>query len=385
MMMPVRARRPISWATAFHRSRTRFRVALGVVVVFLVVQLVWWLIFQKQYIEEVMLQTTAAWARDARTVERVLEARPDAVAAFKLEYPHLDLNTRPVQVDPQALDAFREKQIRHLRMFTFEGPFFLAVILGGLAVVSLSFRADQELRRRQSNFLMAATHEFRTPISTLRLLIETAQYRELPRDKQLEYLQRMETELRRLQDASERVLATARLEQGHGVGEMRVQDFNRVVAGFLESQRAGLEARGASITFEQHAEALPVMLDASAFGIVLGNLLDNAVKYSPDTEKPVIVRIQRDARNAVLEIEDRGVGINASEVPHVFDQFYRVGNELTRNARGLGLGLFLVRGITELMGGRVGCEPLPQGTRFTVRLPLEAQPVTAPEPTRQIA
>ena len=366
-------RRTSSWATSLERSRTRFRVALTVVVVFLVVQLVWWLVFQKGYIESVMLQTTAAWARDARTVERVLQAAPQDLRALQAEYPHLDVRSRPVRVNPEALEAFREKQIRHLRMFSYEGPFFLLVILGGLGVVAWSFRLDGELRRRQSNFLMAATHEYRTPISTLRLLIETAQYRELPRDRQLEHLRRMEGELRRLQDASERVLATARLEGGHGVGELRPQDLRRVVEDFVASQRAGLESRGATLTLELPQKPVPTSLDASAFGIVLGNLLDNAVKYSPDETKPVIVRVREEAGRAVLEVEDRGVGIARGEAAQVFDQFYRVGNELTRDARGLGLGLFLVRGISELMGGRATCEPLARGTRFTVRLPLGAR------------
>jgi signal transduction histidine kinase len=71
---------------------------------------------------------------------------------------------------------------------------------------------------------------------------------------------------------------------------------------------------------------------------------------------------------------DCGVGLEQHEVAHVFDQFYRVGNELTRTAKGLGLGLYLVRGITELLGGRVRCEPLEQGTRFTVTLPIASIP-----------
>jgi signal transduction histidine kinase len=256
-------------------------------------------------------------------------------------------------------------------MFAYEVPFFLAVMLSGLYVIALSVRSDFELKRRQQNFLLAATHEFRTPISTLRLLVETAQYRELPREKQLDVLERMNNEVSRLQDVSERVLATARLEQGVAVAQsLEERDLNAVVTQIVEERRRGLEARGARITLESSPQPLAVSLDPAAFSIVLGNLLENAVKYTPTPEKPVWVRLGSSASGALLVVEDRGIGIDAKEIPHVFDQFYRVGNELTRTAKGLGLGLYLVRGITELLGGTVRCDALEVGTRFTVSLPL---------------
>jgi signal transduction histidine kinase len=238
------------------------------------------------------------------------------------------------------------------------------------------------LKRRQQNFLLAATHEFRTPISTLRLLVESAQYRELPREKQLELLERMNTEVSRLTDVSERVLATARLEQGAVIGSLEVRDLGIVTAAIVAEMRQKLGGRGATITLEDTHQELPTKVDAAAFGIVLGNLIENAVKYSPDAVKPVTVRLEAKGERAMVSVTDAGVGVDPKEVPHLFDQFYRVGNEMTRTAQGLGLGLYLVRGITELMGGTVRCEPLPQGTRFTVSLPLAApsqltQPATA--------
>jgi signal transduction histidine kinase len=118
---------------------------------------------------------------------------------------------------------------------------------------------------------------------------------------------------------------------------------------------------------------LPISIDESAFGIVLSNLLDNAVKYSPNDVKPITIKLGSNRNQAFVFVEDQGVGIDPGEVPHIFDQFYRVGSELTRVARGLGLGLYLVKSITELMGGRVQCEPLSQGTRFTVSFPMKIQ------------
>jgi signal transduction histidine kinase len=133
---------------------------------------------------------------------------------------------------------------------------------------------------------------------------------------------------------------------------------------------------------EVTTQALPVNLDPAAFSIVLGNLLENAVKYTTTPEKPVLVTLETREARALVIVEDRGIGISQKEIPHVFDQFYRVGNELTRTAKGLGLGLYLVRGITELLGGTVQLETLEIGTRFTVSLPLaparDAQPARRP-------
>jgi signal transduction histidine kinase len=193
----------------------------------------------------------------------------------------------------------------------------------------------------------------------------------------------MELELRRLQDVSERVLATARLEQGVGSNEREVRDLRRIALELIETQRPLLEARGARITLEESDAPLPVLIDPAAFSIVLGNLLDNAVKYSSTPEKPILVKLGTQSGFALVSVEDRGIGISPREVPHIFDQFYRVGDELTRDARGLGLGLYLVKSITELLGGRVRCEPLNHGTRFTVSLPMVTREKMALEPAAQ--
>jgi signal transduction histidine kinase len=368
-----------SWASSLQRSRLQIRAAFVVIIVFLIAQVVWWVVFQRGYINRTVEQTTVSWQREARMANLALEnaapeTRTKLLEQLSVDAEHLNLETNPVMVNSAALEAYSHRQERYVRMFAFELPFFLIVMLSGLYVIWLSIRSDTELKRRQQNFLMAATHEFRTPISTLTLLVETALYRELSREKQLEVLNRMNAEVGRLQDVSERVLATARLEQGLGVNTLEVQDLNKVVTWIIEAQREKLEARGARIALEIHDSPLPVKLDEAAFSIVLTNLLENAVKYTPEAIKPVTIKLEARGSLVDLSVIDSGVGLESHEVAHVFDQFYRVGNELTRTAKGLGLGLYLVRGITELLGGRVRCEPLERGTRFTVTLPIASIP-----------
>lgn len=359
----------------FLTSRTVTRAAFGVIIIFVLAQVVWWIIFQNRYISGVTRDTLTAWQQDAAVANAVAERAPRderLVQTLQKQYPHLlfDEADGAFRLDPEVVAAFTKRQQGFIRMVAFEGPFFVLVVLTGLYIIGKSLRTERELKRRQQNFLSAITHEFKTPLSTLRLLVETTLMRSLPPEKQRDYLMRMEGELTRLESTSEQVLAAARLEQTREAPLLEPLDLNSVVQGVIGRLRAGLEARGARLDVIYSPEPLPVSLDPMAFSVVLGNLLDNAVKYSPGAEKKVTVRLEPSGDLVMTHVEDLGVGISESERKRVFDRFYRVGSEMTRRSQGVGLGLYLVRSITEAMNGWVRLEPnSPQGARFTVVLP----------------
>lgn len=146
-----------------------------------------------------------------------------------------------------------------------------------------------------------------------------------------------------------------------------------MVTELLQRQRGGLEARGAVLRLELPEGELPVELDPEAFGIALSNLLDNAIKYTPGEKKLIRLRLERQGSEALLHVEDQGSGVAPEDLPYIFDPFYRSGSELTRETPGLGIGLYLVKTIMELLGGKITCTPLEQGTRFTLSLPLSAE------------
>ena len=365
-------------------SRRVTRIAFGVIIVFVLAQVVWWIIFQERYISGVTETTLSNWRQDAAAVNALLARSPEDTALVdevQRDYPHLQFRDGRFVLDRDAVQAFTSEQRGYVRMFAFEGPFFSLVVLTGLFIIAKSLRTERELKQRQQNFLNAVSHEFKTPLSTLRLLVETALYRALKPEKQRDYLERMERELTRLEATSEQVLASARLEQHASTQSLQSADLKGAVQNIVERSRSGLEARGVRLETSYPDTSLPVSLDPDALSIVLNNLLDNAAKYSSGAkengEKHVRVRVEAKRHLAAVHVEDEGVGLEPQEVRRVFDKFYRVGNELTRESTGVGLGLHLVKSLTEAMNGWVRCEsPNPatgKGSRFSVMLPKRVE------------
>ena len=357
-------------------SRRVTRIAFGVIIVFVLAQVVWWIIFQARYIGGVTETTLENWRQDAAAVNALLERSPRDAALIEevqRDYPHLQFQDGRFVLDRDAVQTFTNEQRGYIRMFAFEGPFFSLVVLTGLFIIAKSLRTERELKQRQQNFLNAVSHEFKTPLSTLRLLVETALYRSLKPEKQRDYLERMERELTRLEATSEQVLASARLEQHATTQSLQSADLSGVVQNIVERSRSGLEARGVRLSVTYPDTSLPVSLDPDALSIVLNNLLDNAAKYSSGGGKYVHVRVAAKRHVAAVHVEDEGIGLDPEEVRRVFDKFYRVGNELTRESTGVGLGLHLVKSLTEAMNGWVRCEsPNPatgKGSRFSVVFP----------------
>jgi two-component system, OmpR family, sensor histidine kinase SenX3 len=357
-------------------SQTLTRIAFAVIILFVVAQVVWWIVFTERFVGDYRDTTLQQWQRDAAVANIFLSLSPNEtlIENLQTEYPHLsfDEGSRSFVVNSQLSREFTREQNGYIRMFAFEGPFFVLVILTGLFIIGRSLRAEREMKRRQQNFLSAITHEFKTPMSTLRLLIETALFRPLSPEKQKSYLEKMSNELTRLEQTSEQVLAAARLEHSESAPVLESLELNSVVQGIVGRARGGLEAKGALLSVDYGSESLPVSLDANAFSVVLNNLLDNAVKYSPSVPKKIKVRLERQNDLVVIHVDDEGIGIPDEELSHVFERFYRVGNEMTRESKGVGLGLHLVKTVTEAMNGWVRVEKNPhaeRGTRFTVVFP----------------
>lgn len=355
------------------KSTSTRRIAIAFVAIFLFIgtQLLWWYIFLSHQQQNAFAKTRQTWQREQHLMQMLYaNASPPfrnlLTAYCQHHQPHLNCQSSMFLVKPTSLADLDRQQSRYRRMFLFEGLFFLLIVFLGHTVIWQSLRAEREFKNRQTNFLSAVSHEIRTPISTMRLLMETLQYRTLPEEKRTHYLQRLDKQLHRLQHTCEQAVAAAMLDGSKSESFGTEIDVNQEVARIVEEDRFELESKGITLTWEPLSHPAWIRADALSFDMIVRNLLDNAAKYNDKEEKQLRVVMQETGERLQLLVEDNGPGIPPEERERVFHPFYRVGQEMTRQKDGLGLGLYLVRGLCEQMGGRVRYEALPIGSRFVL-------------------
>ncbi|CAA9226586.1 MAG: hypothetical protein AVDCRST_MAG77-995 [uncultured Chloroflexi bacterium] len=251
-----------------------------------------------------------------------------------------------------------------------------AVVLESRALIdeAARVRAREEATRLRDDFLSSAAHDLKTPLTTLTAqaqLMERRAQREPQAPADLPGIQRMVHETRRLNSLVLELLDASRAEKGRIVGPRELVDLAQLTA----------EACG-RYTTERHACRLdtsgPVMgqLDRTRVQQLINNLLENAIKYSPDGG-PIEVRVWAQDASACLSVRDHGIGIPAADLPHVFNRFHRARNVDDRQFAGMGLGLFICRAIAQEHGGAIVVDSTPDdGTTFTVSLPI-APPASA--------
>jgi len=272
----------------------------------------------------------------------------------------------------------------------------LLTILAGVAMALRRTQRQAQLARARATFVSNVSHELRTPIASIKMFSELLE-RELqgpdgnPAPKHStslpQYLALIRHESDRLARLIESVLDFSRMERGGRSYRFELCDPAEVFETAVESFRPRAESEGFRFDVQLSETLPPLRLDADAICQVVLNLLSNAVKYS-DTVKEIRVGAMREGPWVVLDVEDRGIGIAASDLPRVFDQFYRVDQRLdSGHGGGLGLGLTLARHIARAHGGEILVHSEPgRGSTFRVLLPVppepaqRTQPVAAPRP-----
>jgi signal transduction histidine kinase len=228
----------------------------------------------------------------------------------------------------------------------------------------------RELNRMKNEFVAVVSHELRTPVTALIGYAKTLQQPGFADDADLrrEFLERMERQGDRLVRLVENLLTAARIESRQLPVQMGRVLFEELVREVLEG--LGDEAERVQVDVP---EDLPVLrTDYNLLSRVLSNLLDNALKYSPDASFCELVA-RGESAAIVFWVQDRGIGIAEEDLPRIFERFYQVDSSSTRTFRGAGLGLSLVQELLQRLGGSIHVDSeLGKGSRFTVTLPLIA-------------
>ena len=245
------------------------------------------------------------------------------------------------------------------------------LIVGGLVLTRHIVNKEMALARLKSDFVSNVSHELRTPLALIRLYAETLELgRITTSDKKQQYYRIIRKESERLSALINNILDFSRIEAGRKEYEFRETDIAELVSNTLDSYRYQIEQQG--FAFEESIDPdLPtVYVDREAIARALVNLMNNALKYSSE-QKFLGVKLYRDNGAVKLEVADRGIGIDRRDQAKIFDKFYRAGDPLVHNTKGSGLGLSLVRHISQAHGGDISVESTPgKGSKFILSIPL---------------
>lgn len=253
-----------------------------------------------------------------------------------------------------------------------EGLVLLLVILAGVYVIFLYWKRQSTLYKDQKDFISQVTHELKSPLASIQLHLETIRLRKPPPDKLERFLDTMLSDTERLNALISNLLMAARLEHRRRSGHYSVVDFSDFIQKFMERKRAKLP-EGGHLTIEVE-KGIWAAIDAEGMETVLRNLFENAVLYSP-VSPDIRVCMKKAGKNCLLTFEDKGMGIDAKDLPKVFRMFYRARRP-GENIRGTGLGLYIVKSIISEHGGRIGVtsDGAGKGCKFHITLPAAHPP-----------
>jgi signal transduction histidine kinase len=259
-------------------------------------------------------------------------------------------------------------------VFLVLGIVFFILLITGLVLNTLFLVREIRRNEQHDSFINAVTHELKTPITSIRLYLETLQKREVDDARRHEFYDIMLADSDRLLHTVEQVLQAGQGRQRRST-QSRLIDLGQMTRECMELARTRYNLEENALRFSEALNSrngrARVSGDPDELRAAVSNLIDNAVKYSAK-QVEVSVEVEAvDQRKVMVRVSDRGVGIPRGQLKRIFKRFYRVPGRVMRRVKGTGLGLFIVRSIVEKHGGRVFAESDGEGlgSTFTILLP----------------
>jgi len=268
--------------------------------------------------------------------------------------------------DLVKLDQVKDAHDRNAKQYIGEGLTFLILTLAGAFFVYNAVRRQIRLHQQQKNFMMAVTHELKTPIAVTKLNLETLKRHQLDPEKQTKILGDAINETERLDSLCNNILLSSQLESGGYQFTLQEFDAAKMVASAVKSFASRFPLRKFEV---QAADSIYITGEEFLLRLVLNNLIENAIKYAP-ADLPLIISLTEDTDKVQLSVADLGQGIPETEKQKIFEKFYRVEDESRRKTKGTGLGLYLSTKIVRDHKGELLLENnRPHGSVFKVILP----------------
>lgn len=262
---------------------------------------------------------------------------------------------------------------RRLELIVIAIPFF-GLLIAGLILNTIFLVREVRRNEQQDNFLNAVTHELKTPITSIRLYLDTMRRRDVSREQQQEFFGVMSEDTDRLMATVEQVLKAGEIAQ-RVRSKVRVRvDMDQLVRDAVTTAISRYHLDPDAIHVEsrqlQAGASFAVAGNPEELRTAVMNIIDNAVKYSPDGAKlSIVLSVESDAW-VMVSIADQGLGIPQPQLKRIFRRFYRVPNRSILRVKGTGLGLFLVRSIARQHGGDAFAESAGEGRGSTIHLQL---------------
>jgi two-component system phosphate regulon sensor histidine kinase PhoR len=319
------------------KQYSRALLIFYILVIYVLVQFIWWAYHMAQQSQEIL-----------NLQEKINELQSNGMC----------------QTDNLA-DLHKKLTAKYFMIFG-EGSVFLLIMLVGIAQVRKAFKKESELLARQRTFLHSVTHEFKSPIASLKLQIETLLKRNLSNEQQQQALSNALEDTERLDQLLEKILISARIDNGELPFYPEKIDLSEKLKDSLNKLLRAYQHRD---IVEHIQDKVEIHMDPWAFSSIVTNLVENALIYSPK-EKPVIVELKKEGNKILLLVKDHGPGIPVEERKKIFQKFYRMST--SSGYKGTGLGLYLVDYIIKRHNGSITVkENSPNGTIFEVALETE--------------
>jgi two-component system sensor histidine kinase CiaH len=292
-----------------------------------------------------------------------LEKQNNLIARLQYKSINVQKDSLPAGQSGNKIVAIDKETKKNTGKYIGEGITFLILIFIGAVFVYRSVRRQFNLQQQQQNFMMAVTHELKTPISIARLNLETLQKYNLDPEKQKKLIRTTLDETARLNFLTNNILLSSQLEGGGYKFSKEELDLSTLLKDCIQDFRNRYTDRIFKDDIETDAD---VKGDALLLQMMINNLLENALKYSAK-ENPVTASLKKYRSGIGLRISDEGPGIPDGEKNKIFTKFYRIGNETTRKTQGTGLGLYLCKKIARDHNADISVtDNKPRGSNFTV-------------------
>lgn len=257
-----------------------------------------------------------------------------------------------------------EKYQRQEWMIFGEASVFIISLVIGIWLINRGYNKEIEIAHQRRNFLLSITHELKSPISSIRLVLETFLKRKLSPEQFERFGKNAIKDSERLNELVDNLLFAAKLETAYQP-HLEPLQLNELVSDLVDS----LSEKFPKVIFSKNIPIEIPQIEGDRMGMVsvVTNLIENAVKYNFTEQPKIDIKLSENNGNINLKISDNGIGISDKDKKKIFERFYRVGNEDTRKTKGTGLGLYIVSQIVKTHQGKITVtDNQPQGTVFKI-------------------